>query len=86
MVMKYHDYVTICIPLDSHGDITDFLDVQYVASGPRGPWSVTFPTMMLILKEANIANDLLISLQSYDEVSSFLPLAKARNSSLFTGE
>ena len=26
MVTKYHDYVTIYIPLDCHGDITEFLD------------------------------------------------------------
>ena len=30
MVTKYHAYVTIYIPLDSHGDITKFLDAIIV--------------------------------------------------------
>ena len=37
-------------------------------------------------KETNAADDLLITLLSYDKVSSFVLLAKARNSSLFTGK
>ena len=31
MVTKYRDYVTSYIPLDSHGDITEFLDVIIVS-------------------------------------------------------
>ena len=31
MVMKYRDYVTIYIPLDSHGDITEFPDAKIVS-------------------------------------------------------
>ena len=31
LVMKYRDYVTIYIPLDSHGDITEFLDAILVS-------------------------------------------------------
>ena len=31
MVMKYRDYVTIYIALDSHGDITEFPDAIIVS-------------------------------------------------------
>jgi len=34
----------------------------------------------------NVSDDLLISLLPYDEVSAFLLLVKARNSSLLTGK
>lgn len=36
-------------------------------------------------KKINVSNDLSISLLSYDEVSAFMLLSKARSSSLFTG-
>ena len=48
-----------------------------------GPWSATFPKMMLIFpqnkvrKKTNVADELLISLLSYDEVSAFFALNEA---------
>ena len=58
--------------------------------GPRGPWSATFSnrpnicSTNKIRQKTNASDDLLIILP-YDEVSAFLLLVKARNSSLLTG-
>ena len=55
-----------------------------------GPWSATFPNMTKYFvqkkkpKKMNVSDGLLISLLSCGEVSAFLLLVKARNSSFLT--
>ena len=64
------------------------LKVQYVVLGRRGPCSATFPnrchicSLIKIRQKPNVSDDLLISLLPYDDVSTFLLLVKAGNSSL----
>jgi len=66
------------------------LKVQYAVLGRRGPCSATFPnrchicncSLIKIRQKPNVSDDLLISLLPYDDVSTFLLLVKAGNSSL----